>query len=172
MDFPEGKVVAEWHEFQNSEKVEPAYKNLLTRHSPERLSKSFPNFNPVFDRVRYSPKTPQGKIVLPRRDFGRGHIVQVSVQPLIVVKHFDVLEEFALCMIEVDGTGWESMFTAKRKNSKLASNCVWGMAILTRNLMARAMTVAACSPCRTTRPRPRDRFGRWASCRRRAGCGP
>ena len=32
MDFPEGKVVAEWHEFQNSEKVEPAYKNLLTRH--------------------------------------------------------------------------------------------------------------------------------------------
>ena len=57
MDFPEGKILAEWHEFQNSEKVEPAYKNLLTRHSPERLSKSFPNFNPVFDRVRYSPKT-------------------------------------------------------------------------------------------------------------------
>ena len=24
------------------------------------------------------------------------------MQPLIVVKHFDVLEEFALCMIEVD----------------------------------------------------------------------
>ena len=57
MDFPEGKILAEWHEFQNSEKVEPAYKNLLTRHSPERLSKSFPTFDPVFDRVRFSPKT-------------------------------------------------------------------------------------------------------------------
>ncbi len=58
-DFPEGKILAEWHEFQNSEKVEPAYKNLLTRHSPERLSKSFPNFNPVFDRIP-SPSEQRG----------------------------------------------------------------------------------------------------------------
>ena len=44
MDFPEGMVVAEWHEFQNSAKVlHPDYKELLTRHSLERLSKSFPN---------------------------------------------------------------------------------------------------------------------------------
>ena len=50
---------AEWHEFQNSEKVEPAYKNLLTRHSPERMSKSFPNFNPVFDRIP-SPSEQRG----------------------------------------------------------------------------------------------------------------
>ncbi len=57
MDFPEGKVVAEWLEFQNSEKVEPAYKNLLTRHSPERLMKVFPTFNPAFDRVRVSHRT-------------------------------------------------------------------------------------------------------------------
>ena len=57
MDFPEGKVAAEWIEFQNSEKVEPAYKSLLTRHSPERLMKVFPTFDPAFDSLRVSPKT-------------------------------------------------------------------------------------------------------------------
>ena len=67
MDFPEGKVVAEWHEFQNSAKVlHPAYKELLTRHSLERLSKSFPNFDSS-DRVIIS-RTGQ-EVVL--RDYSR-----------------------------------------------------------------------------------------------------
>ena len=55
MDFPEGKVVAEWLEFQNSEKVNPAYKSLLTRHSPERLMKVFPTFDPVEQAPPRSP---------------------------------------------------------------------------------------------------------------------
>ena len=32
MDFPEGKVVAEWHEFEN---VAPALKDVLDRYAPE-----------------------------------------------------------------------------------------------------------------------------------------
>ena len=61
MDFPEGMVVAEWHEFQNSAKVlHPDYKELLTRHSLERLSKSFPNVVlPGYSRI-YKLRFPPG----------------------------------------------------------------------------------------------------------------
>ena len=48
MEFPEGKVVAEWHEFEN---VAPALKDVLDRYAPEILIKAFPNFDPTTDRV-------------------------------------------------------------------------------------------------------------------------
>ncbi len=40
MDFPEGKTVAQWHEFEN---VHPALRNALDRHAPEILIKVFPD---------------------------------------------------------------------------------------------------------------------------------
>ena len=40
MDFPEGKTVAQWHEFEN---VHPALRNALDRHAPEILFKVFPD---------------------------------------------------------------------------------------------------------------------------------
>ena len=40
MNFPEGKTVAQWHEFEN---VHPALRDALDRHAPEILIKVFPD---------------------------------------------------------------------------------------------------------------------------------
>ncbi len=56
MEFPEGKVVAQWHEFEN---VEPALKDVLDKFAPEILIKAFPNFDPATDSVRVSHRTGQ-----------------------------------------------------------------------------------------------------------------
>ena len=58
MDFPEGKTVAQWHEFEN---VHPALRNALDRHAPEILFRAFHDFDPETDTLRL----PTGQSDLP-----------------------------------------------------------------------------------------------------------